>query len=154
MDFKSSWEKILLELYHSPLTNLRVHNKSLVHNKEHLTKKLNIQDYQLSQAIDFLLMNKLIEKTKSKDIQNSNSYIMVILTEKGFNVALDIEKQNTNNITSSVTLIFSAILALTAITQVYLAYLKDPSIFSQMALFMLCACIIIIGYVFFYLKNK
>lgn len=95
----SNWKKVLLEIYiHSPHNYGESHKVKFYDGAHPLAKKLKISGYELDLAISFLRNHELI-KDRSQlnplDEEPINPYWsnMVSLTEKGFNVALEVDKQ-------------------------------------------------------------
>jgi len=95
----SNWKKVLLEIcIYSPHNYGESHKVRFYDGAHPLAKKLKISGYELGLAISFLRDHGLI-KDRSQlnplDEEPINPYWsnMVSLTEKGFNVALEVDKQ-------------------------------------------------------------
>lgn len=106
----SSWKNILLAIYNYAPTWYEWGNIfETTHNLKHpIANKLKITDKELSYGIAFLQQNKLI---RCEQINNAKAFI--VLEEKGFNVALEIEKhidsQKANNTIITLTTILAII---------------------------------------------
>ena len=95
----NNWKKILLEIYrHSPNGYLETHNSKFWDDKHPLARKLNILGSELGISIGFLRENKLVEDTNPLEPLNEaqlnpNWFNRIYLTEKGFNVVFELDKQ-------------------------------------------------------------
>ena len=95
----SKWKLILLEIYrHSPNGYIETHNSKFMDDKHPLAVKFKIKGLRLGYSIGFLRKNKLIGDTNPLEPLNEPAinpewFNMIYLTEKGFNLALEIEKQ-------------------------------------------------------------
>jgi len=93
------WKRILLEIYkHSPNAYLENHNSNFWDDKHALAKRLNILGSELGISIEFLRENKLIEDTNPLEPMNEYAINpdwsnLIYLTEKGFNVVFELDKQ-------------------------------------------------------------
>jgi|GEM_PF-6194863 len=147
--YSGSWKKILLEVYnYAPQSYFYGDISSFKDNIYPLAKTLKMNNKDLAYGVVFLQKNRLI---KIVHVNNKVGYIE--LTEKGFKVALEIEKQKTNNTVQAGMLIFTAILTLASITQIYYGYSKDPTGFNLIVLSIFCLFIIFIGGFYFYLRK-
>ncbi len=95
-----NWKNVLLEIYRFAPGNYGESHKVNFWDDQHtLAKKFGINGQELGLAIAFLEDNKLIEKQGTSGIGldseqiNPNWSRSVILTEKGFNVVIELEKQ-------------------------------------------------------------
>ena len=95
----NNWKRILLDIYgHCPNVYFENHRVNFWDDKHFLAKKLNLKGSEVGISIEFLKKNGLIEdknhftplkvKPLAPEWQNNIS-----LTEKGFNVALELDKQ-------------------------------------------------------------
>lgn len=112
------WKNVLLEIYHFAPHQFGDSLKcSFYHNEHELAKKLKITGSELGLAITFLKDNDLIRDTismhpNSNPLVNPSRSNQIPLTEKGFKVALDLEKQESNNQLQSKLVLFAGITAL------------------------------------------
>lgn len=95
----SKWKRILTEIYrHSPNGYIETHDSKFMSDKHPLAIKLKIKGLELGYSIGFLRENKLIKDTDTLEPLNEFSinpdwFNRIYLTEKGFNLAFEIEKQ-------------------------------------------------------------
>lgn len=88
---KGNWKRILLEIYRFAPSMWGESNKMSKYDDRHdLAKKLNLKGHELGDSIVFLEEQELIKTNVSNLINYSAEWI---LTEKGFNVSLELEKQ-------------------------------------------------------------
>ena len=91
MSNKGHWRKILLEIYNSAPNKWGYSSKiGYSENSHPLAKKFKISGHELMLNICFLEDNKLIKTNPSGEGIDFSA--VWNLTEKGFNVALDLEK--------------------------------------------------------------
>ncbi|VVB79526.1 Uncharacterised protein [uncultured archaeon] len=88
----NTWKKVLLEIYrHAPGKYCSSGKMSYWDDQHDLAKRLRIKGHELGESISFLEDNKLTRL----NIQSYKEYSdWVDLTEKGFNIALELEKQS------------------------------------------------------------
>jgi len=104
-----------------------------------LAKEVGISGDQLMKAMCFLEYNKLVEY----DASEGN---WINLTEKGFNVAFQIEKNRSDNRMTKTMLVFTAIIAISTVFN-FLASLeiyKDPLFQVILVLFLSISLLIIV----------
>ncbi len=88
---KGNWKKILLEIYRfAPGSWGDSISMNRYDDRHPLAKKLDLRGHELGDSIVFLEEQKLITPNVSSKV---NHVIQWFLTEKGFNVALELEKQ-------------------------------------------------------------
>ena len=107
----SNWKKILLEIYrNSP--HMWGYSKKMQHNDDRhpLAKKLKITGYELMLGLSFLEGHKLI---KTSVLSKEAFSAQWILMQKGFDVALDLEKLKSNLLMNASILYFTMIIAIT-----------------------------------------
>lgn len=108
----ANWKKILKEIYDFAPNNWgESHNVSKYDNSHELAKKLKISGQELGNTISFLEDQKLIKTNVSNRKDYSAQWI---ITEKGFNVALDIKKEIYQSFQQSVLIFLTSVLAITA----------------------------------------
>lgn len=108
----ANWKKVLKEIYGFAPNNWGESNKMNKYDNNHeLAKKLKISGQELGNTISFLEEQKLIKT----NISNKKEYnAQWIITEKGFNVALDIKKEIYQSFQQSVLIFLTSVLAITA----------------------------------------
>ena len=95
----NNWKRVLLEIYRqSPNGYIENHEQRFMDDKHILAKRLNIKGMGLGFAIGFLREHKLIEDSNPWEplndlVFNQNWHNQIRLTEKGFNVSFELEKQ-------------------------------------------------------------
>ena len=106
----SNWKKILNEIYNHAPNSLCESSKCGRNDGHHpLAKKLKITGHELMLGISFLENHKLIRT----DVHNNEDFwASWELTEKGFNVALENQKQNNSERLQEIIAIASVLIAL------------------------------------------
>ncbi|MBN2102088.1 MAG: hypothetical protein JW716_04425 [Candidatus Aenigmarchaeota archaeon] len=113
----SNWKEILLEIYHTaPHLYGQSHYINYQNDNHPIAKKIKITGKELDAGILFLLLHGLIEENNKKEVldmisENWSSWIE--LTEKGFQVALDIEKNRSETRTNNAIVLLTSIIAFT-----------------------------------------
>ena len=113
----TSWKKILLEIYNfAPNQYGENRDHSFQSDKHPLAEKLGINGYELMLGLAFLQDQKLVHEqvTTRKDGYYSAT---LILTEKGFEVVIDIEKHRDSRQLQAGLLGFAAVTATTGAMQ-------------------------------------
>ena len=89
----SKWKVVLLDVYrHCPNFYFEDHKISFWSDEHFIAKKLKMTGADVGMAIEFLKRNKLVED-KNPKTQDPNYQNNISLTEKGFNVAFELDKQ-------------------------------------------------------------
>ncbi|MFW5847002.1 MAG: hypothetical protein ACOCUU_02460 [Nanoarchaeota archaeon] len=109
----SNWKKVLREIYNYAPNNWGESQKVSKYDSNHeLVKKLKISGQELGNTISFLEEQKLIKT----NISNPKKYSAFwIITEKGFNVSRELEKEISNAFQQATIIFFTFILALTTL---------------------------------------
>ncbi|MGE0792672.1 MAG: hypothetical protein AB7V77_00665 [Candidatus Woesearchaeota archaeon] len=119
-DIYVPWKKVLLKLYDSAPNYYGESDKEPWNSNKHpLAKNLKISGYELCVSIIFLKDQKLVfewEKIFDKTVKNKS--IKLELTEKGFNVAMDLEKHKDTEIFNVALFFLTLMLVLSSIISV------------------------------------
>lgn len=116
-----SWKKILLGIYTmSPTKVLASSWDSFNNDEDILACALKIKGDELYYGLLFLRDNGLVKLEKLNSNEEANPILN--LTEKGFNVALELENQRSNKNMQFGIAIFTAVLAMSAFIEIYEKY--------------------------------
>ena len=95
----SKWKQILLGIYRqSPHGFIETHNSNFLNDNHILAKEHHLTGMDLGNCIGFLREHELIKDTNPFEPLNHPQinpawFNQILLTEKGFNVALELDKQ-------------------------------------------------------------
>ena len=151
----SNWKRVLLEIYnHAPHSYGESHQIGFYDDNHYIAKKLKITGYELGLAISFLRDNKLIKDNNSLTPLNhpkidANWSNMIFLIDRGFDVAVKLENQLSNERTQNVVMIFTGIIAYTGA----MVFLKDFIEISESLFFWSYVIIILLLLLSFYFNN-
>jgi len=117
----NNWKKILLEIYNKSPHLYGSSSKMSFYNDNHpLAQKIKITGNELNLGVIFLMNNGLIKQTNPGTLkytdQNWSNFLSI--TEKGFNVALELEKQKNSNSLKALIAILTAMLVLNGAFQI------------------------------------
>ena len=108
----SNWKKVLKEIYDFAPNKWGESNKVSKYDDAHdLAQRLKISGQELGHAISFLEDQKLI-KTNISNPKEYSAYWLI--TEKGFNIAREIQTERRNAVQQLTIIFLTYILALTA----------------------------------------
>lgn len=151
----NNWKKVLLEIYNSsPHSYGESHKVNFNDNNHPLAKRLKITGYELMLAISFLRENKLIKDNNpfgTLDHENINPEWsnQISLTNDGFDVAVKLENEISNQRTQNVVMIFTAIIGSTGT----MVFLKDVIELPNSLFFWVYVVIIVLLLFLFNRKN-
>ncbi len=131
--FSSSWKNLLMEIYNSPSGKVR--------EQVHLTPK---KEY--TPALAFLVDNSLVTRLNLGDDKNPNIYFH--LTPKGFDVALQIEKNNQTNFTNTMMVVLTFLL----VTNGIYVLLLEIQFFNKLSLIFSYLFVIFSSFLILYYK--
>lgn len=108
----TSWKRILLEIYeYAPHSYGDTTGCPLSDNEHPLVKKLKITGYEAMLGVSFLKDNGLI---RQESVMTPGGLVSkYYLTEKGFNVALELEKQKSDFDIKFIVMFFTVVLGVT-----------------------------------------
>lgn len=131
----SNWKKVLLEVYrYSPHNYGESHKAGFYDDNHYLVKKLKITDYELGLAVSFLREHNLVKNSNLGGVGLNAEPICpewsnnLILTKRGFDVAIKLENQISNKKSQDAIVLFMSIATLIAlmslINNIYPEYTK------------------------------
>jgi len=142
---KEIWEIVLLKLFEeNPKLNFLLIGKG--HKMPNIgthyfAYDLGIGNEEFKKTLSFLINHKLIKNIDFKDLKVMEFFDAIEITEKGFNVALELRKHYDSKEHNNLILFFSAILAISALADfTNIFYGNNNSgkiIFSLLVLFLL-----------------
>lgn len=151
----NNWKKVLLEIYNSsPHSYGESHKVNFNDNNHPLAKRLKITGYELKLAISFLRENKLIKDNNpfgmlDHEKINPEWSNQISLTNDGFDVAVKLENEISNQRTQNVVMIFTAIICSTGA----MVFLKDVIELPNSLFFWVYVVIIVLLLFLFNRKN-
>lgn len=152
----SNWKKILNEIYNHSPNSWCESNKCGRNDDNHpIAKKLKISGQELMLGISFLEDHKLIENVRGN---RKDYWAFWKLTEKGFNVVLENQKQDSSERLQEIIAIGTVVLVLITLSN-HIQFTNDAGIIKEIgviifAFFILVCVITMIGVVWPIIKKR